>query len=319
MPKKSSLLLLVLTSLTAVLCVGPLRAQDDGVRVIGIDDETLDTPIRSDKPVPVNRVIAVVDDRVLTMADYRAEHGDTVLTHGRIDPMIDRLLLLEAAEQAEVQAPEERIDQMVDRQLDRMGQQPGGLERMLRQRQLTEQQFRNQLRRRIKKQALESRVLVEYYPEVRDQDTRPAYVSVRARLLYVDSAERAWRIYGWLQDQPTEATWNRLYEDHSRKLSLMATHGDLGWFNWGQYSRSIEYPIYKIPLYTVSRPFPLRDGYALVYPTGYRLDPTNPEASRSLKVYRQYQRRYLLEQLYERLRDEMNVIVPTSVERRMTS
>lgn len=319
MPKKTSLFVLLLVVITSTILVPSLRAQEDDVRIIGIDEAVPDTPTRADKPVPVNRVIAVVDDRVLTMADYRAEHGDTVLTYGRLNPMIDRLLLLEAAERNEIEAPEDRIDKMVEQQLNRLGQQSGGLERLLGERQLTERQFRNQLRRRLKKQALESRVLVDYYPEIRDQDTHPAYVSVRARLLYVDDMERAWKIYGWLQDQPTEATWNQLYERYSRKLSLMGSHGDLGWFNWGQFSRSIEYPVYKLPLYTVSRPFSLRDGYALVYPTAYRLDPTNPEASRSLKVYRQYEQRYLLEQLYDRLRDELNVNVPASVERRMTS
>ncbi len=181
----------------------------------------------------------------------------------------------------------------------------------------TEDQLRNQFRERIKQQSLESRVLSEYFPQIRSEDTRPAYVSVRARLMYLNSLDRAWYVYRWLQDQPSESTWNRLFDRHSRKISLMSDQGDLGWFHWGRFSPEIEYRIFRLPLYTVSRPFELRDGYALVYPTGYRLDPTNPKTSDSIQVYQRYRRRFLLEKLYERLREEMNLVIPTSVRNRI--
>lgn len=310
---------IIFLSFALVVPTGTVMANDTSVRIIGINGEPSETaePQPRDRPIPVNRVLAVVNDRVITMQEYRAEHGDTVLTYGRLEPMIDRLLLLEAAGDTLLQKVEGRVDNLVERQLDRIRRQPGGLERLLRMRGTTEEQLRDQFRKRIKQQSLESQVLSDYFPQIQNEDTRPAYVSVRARLMYVDSLDRAWNVYRWLQDQPSEGTWNRLFDRYSRKISLMGNHGDLGWIHWGRFSPEIEYRIFRLPLYTVSRPFELRDGYALVYPTGYRLDPTNPEASDSIKVYRRYRRRYFVDRLYERLREEMNVVIPTSVSNQM--
>jgi hypothetical protein len=304
---------LVPVLLLLVLSEGSLLAADTSVRIIDIDENTKSRTDNARGPVPVNRVLAVVNDRVITMQDYQREHGDTVLTYGRLEPMIDRLLLQEAAGDTLLRTVQGRVDDLVGRQIGRLRRQPGGLERMLQMRGISEQELRNQLRERIKKQSLESRVLRDYFPQIQNEDTRPAYVSVRARLMYVDTLDEAWWIYRWLQDQPSETTWNTLFQEYSRKISLMGESGDLGWLHWGRFSPEIEYRIFRQPLYTVSRPFELRDGYALVYPIGYRLDPTNPEASDSLQVYRRYRRRYLLDQLYDRLRQEMNVVIPASV------
>jgi len=310
---------ILLLAIVFVIPEGTVHAADPSVSIIGIDEEPPETAESAprDRPVPVNRVLAVINDRVITMREYRAEHGDTELTYGRLEPMIDRLLLLEASGDTLLRKVEGRVDNLVERQLDRIRQQPGGLKRLLRMRGTTEEQLRSQFRQRIKQQSLESQVLTDYFPQVQSEDTRPAYVSVRARLMYVDSLDQAWDIYRWLQDQPSETTWNRFFDRYSRKISLMGDHGDLGWFHWGRFSPGIEYRIFRLPLYTVSRPFELRDGYALVYPTGYRLDPTQPGGSDSIQVYQRYRQRYLVDRLYDRLREKMNVVIPTSVRNRM--
>jgi hypothetical protein len=296
----------------------PLQAADTGNEVISIDTDAISENLPSDEPVPVNRVLAIVDDQVITMSDYRAEYGDTVLTYGRLEPLIDRSLILAESADRKISLPEGRLDRLVERQVSRMKQAPGGLERMLRSRGLTEENFREGLRQRIKTRFLESRVLTRMYPQVQDGDTQSALVSVRARLMYVDNLRQAWRLYGWLQAQPTQETWNRLYENYSRKLGLMGEHGDLGWFQWGQYNRTIEYEVFKSPLYTVSHPFALRDGYAMIYPTGYRLDPAIDNPSRAIKVFKRYRRRFYVDRMYERLRREQSVIIPTSVQDRLS-
>jgi parvulin-like peptidyl-prolyl isomerase len=291
-------------------------AQDTSVQIIDIDEDAFqkDTVPRS---VPVNRVLAVVDEQVITMADYQAKYGDTVLTYGRLKPMIDQLLLLATANDREISIPGNRLDQLVEKQITRINRRPGGLQTILRRRGLTKEQFRTQLRRRIRTQFLESRVLADEFPEIRNQDTQPAYVSVRARLMMVDDLSEAWRIYRWLQTQPAQTTWNQLYDKYARKMSLLGENGDLGWFTWGQFNQKIEYRVFKLPLYAVSQPFQLRDGYALVYPIGYRLEPTVPEPSQAFKVYQGYRRRFLREKLYERLRRRISVVIPTSVRDRL--
>jgi parvulin-like peptidyl-prolyl isomerase len=291
-------------------------AKDTSVQIIDIDKKAFkeDTTPES---VPVNRVLAVVDEQVITMADYQSKYGDTVLTYGRLQPLIDQLLLLAAAKDRKRSIPDDRLDKLVEQQIARINRRPGGLKTVLRRRGLTKRQFRSQLRRRLKTQFLESRVLAKEFPEIRNQDTQPAYVSVRARLMVVDDMAKAWRIYRWLQTQPSQTTWNQLYEKYAEKMSILGNDGDLGWFTWGQYNQKIEYRVFKLPLYAVSRPFKLRDGYALVYPTGYRLEPTVPEPSRAFKVYQGYRRRFLREKLYERLRQRKSVVIPSSIRDRL--
>lgn len=304
--------------------VGAQSEQEvSGPKIIDTDENTFgDTQPQEEtsqveSSVPYNRILVGVDDQIITMADYKAEHGDTELTYGRLDPMIDRLLLLKAAKDRSIETPENRVNKLFNRQLSQIQTTPGGLSSFLERRGLTREQYERKLKRDIKKRFLESRVLVDEFPQVRNQDTQPAYVSVRARLLFLDDVTTAWHIYNRLQVLPTEKTWNHLYEKYSQKLGLMDKNGSLGWFNWGQYNRDIEYRVYKLPIYAVSEPFPLQDGYALVYPTGFRLDPTNPVPSRSVKALQSYRRQFLTEKLYEKLHEEYSVVIPESVQQRI--
>lgn len=295
----------------------PVTAQDTSVEIISVDEQPFETRASETGPVAVNRVLAVVGEQVLTMGDYRKRYADTELTYARLRPLVNRMLLKEAARSRDVSFSESRLDRLVERQMQRFSSAPGGLQRVLDQRGLTRDAYRRQLRRRIEKQALESRLLPEFFPALDESDTRPASVSVRARLILVDSVSRAWQIYDWLNDQPSELTWNRLFDRYSRQLSLMGSHGDLGWFQWGHFNRQVEYRIFKLPLYTVSKPFRLRNGYALVYPTGYRFTPDKTPGKTALRAYRRYQRRYYRGKLYEKLRNNYSVNYPASVQRQL--
>lgn len=293
-----------------------LPAQDTSVEIISVDEDPFKTEEETG-PVPVNRILAVVGEQVLTMDEYQTRYGDTRLSQRRLRPLVNQMLLEKAASDREVSLSESRVDRLVNRQVDRMSRAPGGLDRVLRREGLTESEYRGQLRRRLKKQGLESRLLPEFFPGLDNSDTRPASVSVRARLMLVDDVASAWRIYGWLNDQPSERTWNRLFDEYSRRMGLMGKYGDLGWFQWGHFNSKVEYRIFTLPLYAVSEPFPLQDGYALVYPTGYRFTPNESPGSTARKAYRRYQRRYYREQLYDRLREDYPVSYPSSVRRQL--
>lgn len=312
MIRKSSVFVVFLLGFLVAFHV-PVPAQDTSVEIISVDEKSLQSGQGETGPVSVNRVLAVVGEQVLTMDDYKNRYGDTGLTYGRMKPMVNMLLLREAARNREISFSEARLDRMVERQEQRLSSAPGGLDRLLSQRGLTRSEYRENLRRRIRKQGLERQLLPEYFPGIDNSDTRPASVSVRARLIIVDDVASAWRIYDWLNDVPTEKTWNELYERYSRKLGLMGKFGDLGWFHWGHFNRQVEYRIFKLPLYAVSKPFQLRDGYALVYPTGYRFTPDNSTGSTALNAYNRYQRRYYRERLYQRLREDYSVNYPASV------
>ena len=188
---------------------------------------------------------------------------------------------------------------------------------MLQVQGLSESEYRQQMHDRIRQQMTETRLISRLYPEAREADTRAAQVHARARLMLVENPARAWQIYGWLQDNPTEQTWNKLYQQYSKKIFLMDKNGDLGWFRWGHYDKKIEYRVFSQPLYSVSKPFPFRERYALVYPTGYRItrSDTTPQGARS--TFQQFRQKYYREQLYQRLRRDYDVIYPTAVRREL--
>ncbi|MFB6226796.1 MAG: peptidylprolyl isomerase [bacterium] len=290
----------------------PVFSQETAEPIIKLDTEPFETAGNTG-PVAVNRVLAVVGDQVLTMNDYTERYGDTKLSLRRLKPLVNRLLLRRAAKSNEVTLKESRLNQMVQQQIDRVSSAPGGLSRLLRRRGMTKNDYRQQLRKRIEKQVLENRLLRQYFPGLQNPDTRPASVSVRARLMMVEDVATAWWVYGWLNDSPDEATWNQLFSTYSKRLSLMGNHGDLGWFRWGYFNREVEYRIYSLPLYAVSQPFKLRNGYALVYPTGYRFTPNTQPGQKSKRAYRRYRQRFYRDRLYDKLRQDFEVNYPSSV------
>ncbi len=270
-------------------------------------------------PRPINRVLAVVGDRAVTMRDYQERYGESSLTRDRLRNLVDRLLLVQAARDRDLLPDTGQVDRLVQRRMDMMRERAGSrFRKFLRQRSLSEAEFRRRIRERIQREIVTSRLMREVYPSDDRRDTRPAGARVRARLILVESLPRAWDLYRWLNRDPRQSTWNRLFERYSVKLGRMGEGGDLGWFHWGQFSPAIEYRLYRLPLHAISRPFALRDRYAIVMPTGLRLDPEesslDPDA---LEAYRGYRRRFLREELADRLRESYAVTIPPSVRRRM--
>lgn len=271
-------------------------------------------------PRPINRVLAVVGGRAVTMRDYQERYGESPLTRDRLRNLVDRLLLVRAARDRDLLPDTGQVDRLVQRRMEAMRERAGSrFRRFLRQRSLSEAEFRRRIRERVQREIVTSRLMREVYPSDDRRDTRPAGARVRARLILVESLPRAWDLYRWLSRDPRRSTWNRLFEEYSLKLGRMGKGGDLGWFHWGEFSSAIEYRLYRLPLNAISQPFALRDRYAIVRPTGVRLDPKgsslDPDA---LEAYRRYRRRFLREELADRLRESYSVTIPPSVRRRLT-
>lgn len=272
-------------------------------------------------PRPINRVLAVVGGRAVTLRDYRDRYGDTRVTRDRLRRLVDRLLVAEAARDRDLLPDTGQVDRYVQRRLDAIRNRGADrFEQYLRRNDLSEDEFRRQLHERIRREIVTARLVNEFFPPDDRRDTRTAGAQVRARMMVVEELSRAWDLYRWLSRDPRTATWNRLFDRYSSRLGLMGEHGDLGWFHWGRFNSAIEYRVYRLPLHGISRPFPLRDRYAIVMPVGLRLEPDDASLDPdSLEAYRSYRRRFFQEELADRLRESYAVSIPPSVRRRLNS
>lgn len=272
-------------------------------------------------PRPINRVLAVVGSRAVTLRDYRNRYGDTRVTRDRLRSLVDRLLVAEAARDRDLLPDTGQVDRYVQQRMSAMRERAGSrFEQYLRRNDLSEDEFRRELHDRIRREIVTARLVNELFPSDDRRDTRTAGAQVRARLIVVEELSRAWDLYRWLNRDPRRATWNRLFDRHSARLGLMGEHGDLGWFHWGRFNPAIEYRVYRLPLHGISRPFSLRDRYAIVMPVGLRLEPDHgsldPDA---LEAYEGYRRRFYQEELADRLREKYAVSIPPSVRRQLNS
>lgn len=275
---------------------------------------TPDTPDLD--PEPVNRVLAVVGDQVVTLREYHRQYGDVPVTRKRLNDLVNRHLLREAARDRDLMPDTGMMDRYVNRRMSNIRSRAGGqLKAYLRRESQSETQFRRQVRRSVRRQIITSRLVREYFPEDRS-DTMPAGVKVRARLIVVKDVATAWHLYRWLRMDPRSSTWNRLFDRYSQRLGLMGRHGDLGWFQWGHFHPEIEYRVFRLPLHGVSRPFALKGRYAIVSPTGMRVMPDGATVSPEvLQAYRRYRQRLYREKLSGRLREDYTVEIPPSVRR----
>lgn len=293
----------------------PAVAQDnggEGIEILEIDDEAVRTQPGSRS---VNRILAVVEDQAITMREYVEEFGDTRLERPRLNRLIDKELIKQAGREAGIILNRRRVETFVDSRIQQVKQQgPGAFQQFLRQRGLTESAYRRRLMNRIRDQRLRSQVLIRNFPQLAQPDTRAAQQLIKGRLMILPDSATAFSVYRSLRASPSMATWNRLFEQHSRKLSFMDEHGELDWFSWGTYSREIEYHFFKNDLFRMSRPFQFRGSYGLVIPTGFRLDTLNESVSNDMfTLYESFRRRYYAEQLSEQLRDRFSVNIPQSV------
>lgn len=291
--------------------VPPLRRISEPPTAREAPPDTLDV-----NPEPVNRVLAVVGDRAVTLREYRRQYGDVPVTRRRLDDLVNRHLLREAARDRDLMPDTGLMDRYVNRRMSEVRSRAGArFEAYLRRESRSETQFRQRVRRSVERQIIISRLVEEFFPD-EGSDTVPAGVKVRARMIVVEDVATAWHLYRWLREDPRTSTWNRLFERYSQRMSPMGQHGDLGWFQWGHFHPKIEYRVFRLPLHGVSRPFSLKGRYAIVSPTGMRVMPDGATVSPGvLKAYRRYRQRFYREKLSSRLRDHYTVEIPPSVRR----
>ncbi len=250
------------------------------------------------------------------MKHYRDRFGDTDLKTTRLRQLIEARMIQQRAREMEVLLQKQRVEAFVDDRIDSMVEENGSdaFDQYLRSQGWSREEYRLRLRSQIRDEMLRGRVIARTYPEVQDSDTYPAYRQIRARMILVEDSSTARSIHRNLSDSPAESTWNRMFEEHSLKLSFMGPHGDLGWFQWGHFDREIEYQIYRLPEYGFSEPFVVRGRYALVHRTGTRSVP-NPQGDTGavLRTEQRLRAHFYEDRLLRELRRRYSVVVPRSV------
>ncbi|GEM_PF-5337598 len=278
-------------------------------------DPSLEDPLEEDEAL--NRVYARVGGRVITKADYRREFGTTEVDPERLKWLIDELLIEVAAEEVGVQITDEEVEELVEQQINQIRMQAGeeGFQRQLQMEGLTETEFREQMMKEFKRQQKLSAVLFAQYPELQPEEGEPAMASPtrpRARIMLLESSKVAEEAYDRLAEGEA---WETVFEEKSRQLAFMGDAGDLGWFDWGDYARELEYRTFELPLFGISKPFEFQGEKAIVQKTGSRLIPPWEEVSvRAQETWSHYRLEYYQERLVELLRDEYAVHIPSDLE-----
>jgi len=269
----------------------------------------------------INRLLAVVENKAITLQDYRQYFGDTDLTRENLDEIIDQKIIEIAMEKIIPSRLEEQISANIRQHVQRMKQQDGveNFRRFLDQQQLTEEEFIEHLMRQEKSMFLLRRV----FPEA--ARAKPGITSItRGRLMIFESENTAQKVYNNLQDSPTLQTWKKMFENYSLKPSFLEEYGNLGWFNWGTRTREIEYQFFQLSQFEVSKPFKDDNHYMIAYKTGVRLSPPGQSPSPAIaNAYEELTRRYFEENYQDklpgRLRQQLTVIHPSSVIRELES
>ncbi|MFB6355313.1 MAG: hypothetical protein ABEJ65_02215, partial [bacterium] len=275
---------------------GSLYAQDDSsIRVLEVDDKTP----KSDQPRAVNRILATVGDRAITLADYKRAFGTRKLTKSNLVTLIERWLIRESSRNFGIILQRDRVRRFVDEKLKKIKKRAGDrFSRLLKKKGMTLEEYRKTLEVSTRDRLLKDRVLVRHFPRVVRPDTGAAFKQVKARLMILPDSSTAWKVHRTLRDSPTLSTWEQLYEKHSQKPGFVDEGGRLDWFFWGHYNKTIEYEIFRHERWQLSDPFKVRGSWAIVLPAGNRLSPSPPPNFRqTLRTYKSYLRKKYSDQL----------------------
>ena len=310
------------------LCIGlcflfvagavPAYAQNsiDVNRGLTVDSQNAPSPQMQES---IDRILAIVEDQAVTYREYVRTYGDTDIDRDRLEELIDKELIRQAGREAGVLLQREQVQQFADSRIQEIYQQEGesSFQRFLEARQMTEEEFRQSLIRRIRDQRLRSQVLIRFFPEVIRPDTQAAQQLVRGRLMIVDDKKTADDIYQKISQDPVMSTWNRLFEEHARPVPFVGENGKVNWFRWGTYRAQIEYPFFKNDLFRLSSPFQIGEDWGLAIPTAFRFQTTDDSTQESLRAFEQHRRRFFSERLTDVLREQYTVRIPSSVEQEL--
>ncbi len=264
----------------------------------------------------INRLLAVVEDRAITLQEYRKFFGESELSRDNLRKIIDEKLIEKALDEFIEARESEQITSMVRRQLEAMKQQEGPqqFQQFLQERELSEEEFVEQMVTQEKEMILLQRLFPDALQGIPD-----ITAMIRGRLMHLEDSERAREIQSKLADTPTIDHWNKLYGQHSKPLPALdlGKNGDLGWFHWGSHGPEIEYRFFQLSNYEVSEPFQVGGFHLIAFKTGTRAGFPDARPSPGMgAAYEEYTRRFLenyREKLPEILRDEFAVRFPPSV------
>ncbi len=259
----------------------------------------------------LDRILAVVENRVITLRDYRDAYGDSSLERGLLRDLIDETLIDVAVEFYGIADRRSEIEEFVDRQLEQQKSQPEEFQQFLREQGTTEEEYRRMMRTEIEQTQLIQRLYPDLNPNGSDTG---ATVRNSARMMRFSEEETAREVYEQLGENPSLERWNELYEEHAIDQPFLGSHGELDWFGWGTYDSQLEYTLYSLPLYGVSEPVSWRGDYVLMYRQSVRLSPGSGEPDQSTRQYfDRYRTRLLQSHLPILLADEFTVHVPYSI------
>ncbi len=268
----------------------------------------------------INRLLAVVEDRVITLQEYRNYFDKEKLSRENLNRIIDEKIIEKALDEFITPAEEEEISNMVQMHLQRMKEREDGdqFQEDLQEEGLTEEEFIEQMISQEKEMILLQRLFPEALRGIPDITT-----IVRGRLLTVENEKTAQKVHSKLSDTPTVENWNRLFQEYSVQNPFLdlKENGDLGWFHWRTHSETIEYPFFELSKYEVSEPFQAGNYYLIAFKTGSRSGvPGITPWPGMVASYEIYTRRLLenyRRKLPDILRENFTVRLPRSVVRKL--
>lgn len=306
-----SLCLFLLVVLTAVSVPGAEKSPWQEIEPVPPGKEEAAVSGRT-----VNRILAQVTDEAITLNDYREQYGDTEVTGEKLKLLIEKELIQAAADELKINIDDDRLQKLAKQRIGRLKQAEGieSYHRYLEERELSEGEFKEQLKKQARNDQLVNSLLNFAFPDFSPGDTasnRKAPGQIRARMMLFSDSSTAHRV---LEQLNQGTPWATLYDSYSRKFSFLGTHGDLGWFTWGRFARPLEYSLYKLPLYGISDPIEFKNYYALIHKTGTRLHPPGATVSKkSSSRWTEYRLRDYREKLMDLLKSRYTVKIPDSL------
>lgn len=260
----------------------------------------------------LDRVLAVVQDDVVTLGDYRAAYGNQPLEADRLRRLIEDTLVTAGFRQYGITQQQDQLEQYVNQQIRRQKQNPRQFNALLDRRGLTEEEYRQQILRDIQRNQLLQRVYLEDPEAAR----LGAAVRTRGRMMFLPDEETAREVYELLEELPELKTWRRLYDQYAQPRPFLDEEGRLEEFTWGTWDREIEYRFFSLPVLGVSEPFSWRNNHVILFRSGVQIPPVEEVTDEAMmRYYDQYRSRYLGERLPDRLAEEFTIHVPESVEK----
>lgn len=245
----------------------------------------------------VDRVVAIVGDSVITMTEVLAEYrvaqqsGQEVTPRRVLDELVNvQLMLQAAARDSTLEVPAEELDDRVEAAVEQIrGRFPSerAYQQALEQQGLTPQEYREQLRERIRVEQLQQMFIRKHLAStpavaVTEEEMRDFYEARRSTLqqrpelltlqqVFVEptASDSAWAVAKAEADSLRAllvegADFAELARENSDDPASASEGGDMGWFRRGVMVREFEQTAFNLRDGQISQPVRTRYGYHLI-------------------------------------------------------